>query len=208
MGSSLCGRGVCGALVASAMGSVMNVCGWPDTTVRQTALTDLLGGELTLRLPPAGERWHVSFASPYELNLREEGRRFAPRYSHRGGPVAVWAHSRCPALYNALGRSMGLVVCINANAEGHAEVVPLDVHDRKRGIWLAHGPVREILSAVRVAGAPLTLLGEVTTLAELETRMAALVAPGTQVEVRREEAGAVVASALAVVDVARAQGRR
>ncbi|MEW5851343.1 MAG: hypothetical protein AB2A00_21320 [Myxococcota bacterium] len=162
---------------------------WPQLGEISDRAQSVLGGEVTLHHPPTSALWQVGFASQFELVIREDGQ------LHRGGrdphcaPVLLWAHLRCAALNNALGSDLDLLL----KAEPTISVV--DVWDRRRGALCDHARTREVLSRARVEAPVVALLGEVRTLAELTTRTVALGAPGSLVELRREEGGVVVARA-------------
>jgi hypothetical protein len=69
-----------------------------------------------------------------------------------------------------------------------------DVIDGAEPVWtfLDHGAVRRTLESVGSKTAPFSILGALSTRADIEKRARATYAPGTRIEVRVEDGGRVI----------------
>lgn len=181
---------------------------WPTPPPPLERAQSVLGGELTLLGLPQGVAWQVGFASAFELVLRREGQLVGRRYRAEHQSMLLWAHQRLPALNAALETNLDLIVIEVDTPDGVPQIVPRDVWDRQRGALLDHASARDVLTRAHLAPPPHSLLGEVTSLLDLQVRMASLGAPGTRLEVRRHEGGLVAARAVLTVEVGRAAERR
>ncbi|MBI5497318.1 MAG: hypothetical protein HY904_20050 [Deltaproteobacteria bacterium] len=176
---------------------------WPTPEPPSDQPTQVLGGEVALMAPPRGATWQIGFMSSFELLLRREGQLLRRHAHNTQVAMSLWAHHRLPALQAALGPDLDLLV--QETAEG---IQPRDAWDRRRGALLDPAASRDVFARARLDPPAVSLLGEVRTRNELQTRMASVGAPGTQLEARRSEGGVVVARAVLAVETARPLGRR
>jgi hypothetical protein len=197
------------ARAASKTGPPMPLPSWPSPPPPTEHIQPLLGGEITLRRPLQGVLWQVGFASPYELVLRRDGELVGRRNRGIHHPVMLWAHDRIPSLNGALGSNLDLLVCeVRVGPEHPPRVDVVDVWERRQQALVEHASLREVCARARLEPPTVALLGEVGTVGDLQARVMALGAPGTQLEARREDGGLVTARALVVVGTARPRGRR
>lgn len=181
---------------------------WPELPPWVERVQSLLGGDITLRRRAPQDLWQAGFCGNFELMLRHNGTRVGRRAKGQVAAVMLWAHGRLPALFAALGQDLDVMAHeLTQPSPDGAVVGVLDVWDRRKGALLDHAALRDVCTRARLEPPTVALLGEVRTLADLQARMAALGAPGTVLEARREEGGVVTARALVTVEAGRS-GKR
>lgn len=167
-------------------------------------------GEVVALPVPVGTRATLRFPSPFEALLTLGGRRVTQDDSPAARDLLLWSQRRLPALWRALGEH---TVLLASHAEGSVVITDLALLERDldadtsdtaddadgappapvyRATFLDHGTLRERLEPCGVPLARFSLLGALGTKAELERRVRAAWAPGTLVEVRVEDDGAIV----------------
>jgi len=159
-------------------------------------------GEAVALPLPLGPAVTLRFPSHFEPYLSLDGKRVIDD----GGPDArellLWSSRRLAALWRALGERTGLrPVFVGGGADAQIVVTDIVAFSEQRyedepapePEWYDHGLLRERLDAANVQLARFSLLGPLSTKAELEKRVRATYAPGTLVEVRVEDGRRVIA---------------
>ncbi len=155
----------------------------------------LVDGEAVSVPLPAGTPMTLRFPSPFEPYLTLGGARVLDDAGGDARELLLWCSRRLPALWRALDERTGLrAVFVAGPAESQIVVTDLVSlpRDDDPPEWFDHGLLRERLDASNVTLARFSLLGPLSTRAELERRVRATYAPGTLVEVRVEEGRRVV----------------
>jgi hypothetical protein len=147
----------------------------------------LSDGEAVALPEPVGASFVLRFPSPYELYLELEGRRVVEDDGPAARELLLWASRRLPALWRALEDRAAVRGVL---LEGR--VVVIDLFDFGDQSFVDHGLLRERLEPAAVELGRFSLLGSIGTRAELVSRVRAIYAPGTIVEVRVEDGRRVV----------------
>jgi hypothetical protein len=156
----------------------------PEYDADEAPLTD---GEAVAMPTPVGAPLTLRFPSPYEVYLVLDGRRVV---EDDGGPsreLLLWSSRRLPSLWRALeDRAAVRGVLLDGR------VIVTDLYDFSSGQFVDHGLLRERLEPAAVELGRFSLLGPIGTRAELVSRVRAIYAPGTVVEVRIEDGRRVI----------------
>ena len=166
-------------------------------------------GEAVALPIPTGAAMTLRFPSPFEPYIVLGGARIVDDISPEAREVLLWASRRLPALWRALEDRVALCAVFEQRSDhqrndrsesrGERPGAPIVVTDLvalerdEEPVWFDHGLLRERLEAANVELARFSLLGALSTKAELERRVRATYAPGTLVEVRVEDGRRVVA---------------
>ena len=149
-------------------------------------------GEAVALPVPAGDVVTLRYPSPFEPYLKRNGVRVVDDDGPESRELLLWSSRRLPALWRALEDRVGLRA-IHVQG-GPIVVIDLVSLDENEGIqFFDHGLLREKLEAANVQLARFSLLGALSTKAELDKRVRATWAPGTLVEVRVEDSRRVIA---------------
>jgi hypothetical protein len=138
---------------------------------------------------PAGTDVTLRFASPFEPFLMLGSTRIFTDTGAQARDLLLWLSRRLPALW----RTLEDAVALRAVSTSGGHIVVTDLVSLEDRAFFDHGLLRERLEAANVELARFSVLGNIGTKAELEKRVRATWAPGTQVEVRVEDGRRVVA---------------
>ncbi len=187
----------------------MSLPPWPELPPPVDRVQTLLGGDITLRRRAPKDLWQLGFCGQFELLMRHNAQRVGRRTKGQIGAVMLWSHGRLPALHAALGQDLDVLAHeLPTPTQDGGVVGVLDIWDRRKAALLDHAALRDVCTRARLDPPTVALLGEVRTLADLQARMAALGAPGTVLEARREEGGVVTGRAFVTVEAGRTAGKR
>lgn len=150
----------------------------------------LVEGEVVALPLPSGFHVTLQFPSAFEPWLAVNGRRIVDDGSIAARELLLWQSRRLAALWRALEDRVALRAVY---VEQTHQVVVTDLVSLEDGSFFDHGLLRERLESANVELARFSLLGALSTRAELEKRVRATWAPGTLVEVRIEDGQRVIA---------------
>jgi hypothetical protein len=137
---------------------------------------------------PLGTEVTLHFASSFEPYLTLGGTRVLDDTGGDARELLLWVSRRLPAMWRALEDRCALRAVLVSGHDTQIVVTDLVATDRDDNVeWFDHGMLRERLEAANVLLARFSLLGALSTKAELERRVRATYAPGTLVEVRVED---------------------
>lgn len=147
----------------------------------------LVEGEVVVYPAPRGRALELRFAGPWEPYLTLDGHRVVEDTGSDARRANLWLGRRLPALYRALEHEHGLTATLTLGGVEVQDLVHLDT-----GARLDHAALRRVLGDCNAMLPPFALLGPVSGMSELQTRVRAMYASGMLLEVRREESGRVL----------------
>lgn len=145
-------------------------------------------GEVVALPLPSGRPFQLSFPSQYESYLLLDGRRVRRDEGPDTRALLIWSARRTPALWRALEEYR---VLLGTLVDG--EAIAHDVCDREEPLRFDdHASLRARLEPAGQKMPAFSLLGPLSTRADIERRARAIYAPGTHIELRVEDGGHVI----------------